>query len=185
MQRSIEVSNREPSQDVNDENFSYESYLTEARWSSYYIQLTEVMRENPKSVLIVGVGDGLVPYYISRQGIMVRTMDIDERLSPDHLGSVVSPDIASNVEPADIVMCCQVLEHMPFDQFERALENLSALCKKKIIISLPDVRRLARIRIDLPVLGSFKIAIPLPYKPKEHKFNGEHYWEIGAKGYPN
>jgi hypothetical protein len=73
---------------------------------------------------------------------------------------------------------------MPFDQFERALENLSALCKKKIIISLPDVRRLARIRIDLPVLGSFKIAIPLPYKPKEHKFNGEHYWEIGAKGYP-
>ena len=58
--------------------------------------------------------------------------------------------------------------------------GLFRVTKNNIIISLPDVERYYRFF----GLG-FKKYISAPQKkPKEHIFDGEHYWEVGKKRYP-
>lgn len=47
------------------------------------------------------------------------------------------------------------------------------------------MERVYRFDVQLPKLGEIKRLIQLPrFKKTVHKFDGEHYWEIGKAGYP-
>lgn len=59
------------------------------------------------------------------------------------------------------------------------------MSKQYVILSLPDVNRVYRIYLHIPKVGVIKKLIPLPRTRKPiHKFDGEHYWEIGKAGFP-
>lgn len=86
----------------------------------------------------------------------------------------------------DYVYCCQVLEHLPFDEFPQAVSELCRISRKKIIISLPDNRKFFRFSLKLPKLNLEKvISIPKTGKDISIQNHGQHFWEIGDERFNN
>jgi ubiquinone/menaquinone biosynthesis C-methylase UbiE len=85
----------------------------------------------------------------------------------------------------DIVCAFEVLEHLPYDEFENNLKELLRVAKKNVLVSLPHWGRSFAFTIQLPFLGVRKFNFKLPYKffAIPHKWDGEHYFEIGKESY--
>jgi len=159
------------------------SYDNKRRWFSYYQQIEEIIKCSPSSILEVGKGNGFVSDYLKKRNFNIMTIDIDPELKPDKVADVT--DIPYDSNSFDCVLCCEVLEHIPFDQFSLALKELKRVAKNRIILSLPDVSRKCRFLIQIPKVGEVRFLIPLPrLKKLTHQFDGEHYWEIGKKDFP-
>jgi len=168
---------------VESNHYFNKSYDTKERFISYWHQINEIIKLNPKTVLEIGVGNGFVSKYLKERKVNVLTLDIDKRLNPDVVGSVLNMPFSD--ELFDVVACYEVLEHLPFENFSEALSEIFRVSKSYAILSLPDASRVYRVYLQIPKIGIFKRLIPLPrLKNPIHKFDGEHYWEIGKAGYP-
>jgi len=166
---------------VQVENAHYRfRYDHHARWNAYWYQLREVLNKKPTSVLEVGVGSGVVKNYLKQENITVTTVDIDASLSPDIVASITKIPLPE--KSVDVAVCCQVLEHLPFEEVKIALQELRRIAKSYIIISVPDARRmLLRALVQLPFVGSRSVMYKLETNRK-HEFDGQHYWELGKSG---
>ena len=157
-----------------------QNYDDEKRWVSYWYQINEVLSLNPRSVLVVGKGNGLVAEYLKMQGIKTITLDIDKLLNPDVVASVLKMPFADNEFHA--ILCAQVLEHLPYEDFFKAISEIKRVAKTGAVISLPHFGPAIRFLFKFPLIPEIKFMIKVPY-PKVHIFKGEHYWEIGKKDY--
>lgn len=167
------------------EQFHYfkPDYDTKGRFCSYWHQINEVMSLKPKKVLEMGIGNGFVARYLKEKGLDVITLDVVQELKPDATGSVLSIPFAS--ESFDIATCFEVLEHLPYSDFKKALEEIRRVSKKHVILSLPDHTSVYRFDIELPRIKPIKKLIPHPFpRPAPHKYDGVHYWIIGRTNYP-
>ena len=172
---------------VSKSHYSFQYYVTRERWNSYYCQIDEVMKCKGKNVLYIGVGDSIVVDTLKKFGKNVKVLDFEKDFKPDYLGSVTEIDqvLGKDKSRFDIVVCSQVLEHIPFEQFEPTVEKISKYAKEKFILSIPN--RSIWIRFRLPIIHGFKIKIKRPFDKKwdiEDQGCGEHYWEIDAVGCP-
>lgn len=159
---------------------SWKKYESHGRWASYYTQVDELLDLKPQTCLEIGVGNGIVGEAIVRQGIELKTLDIDTSLNPDLVGSVESIPLPD--EAVDVVLCAEVLEHLPFDSFESCLKEIHRVSRDGAVISLPNWGYTIRMIIDVPGLPKIRKAWKLPVS-KEHPPGGVHFWEIGKKGY--
>lgn len=160
----------------------FKGYDTKERWMSYWYQINEIMNLNPKNVLEIGVGNKFISEYLKMVGIKTATVDIDPELEPDFLCSVtnLSKILKSKF---DVILCAQVLEHLPFSEFEKSLHEIKEVCERYALITLPYGGIDLSLITYLPRKGFKKIfSVKLPF-PREHKFDGLHYWEIGKRGY--
>lgn len=168
---------------VKPNHYFVNSYDSKNRFISYWHQINEIIKLNPKKVLEIGIGNGFVSKYLKERKVNILTLDVDKRLNPDIVGSVLN--IPFSDESFDVVACYEVLEHLPFENFSKALSEIFRLSKSYAILSLPDASRVYRVYLQIPKIGVFKRLISLPrFKNLIHKFDGEHYWEIGKVGYP-
>lgn len=158
-------------------------YLHRNRWISYWYQFKEAVSLDSKVVLEVGPGNGIVANLLKNNGIDVKTIDLDRGNNPDY-----AEDISSNLSISencfDTVLCCEVLEHLPYSKFSSALKNMWKISRKNVIITLPYTSKgTIKIRIHIPLtsVSYLKLFTPFPHK---HIIEGEHYWEIGKEGYP-
>lgn len=159
----------------------WKKYESAERWASYYTQVDEVLAFAPATCLEIGVGNGIVTHALKKQGIAVTTMDLDPGLSPDLVGSVES--IAANDAQFDVVLCAEVLEHLPFEKFDACIAGIARVARVGAVISVPHWGYTVRCILDLPGLPSMRKAWKLPIHI-EHVPGGEHFWEIGKRGYP-
>ena len=158
-------------------------YDTKNRWISYWYQIDEVIRCNPKTVLEIGVGNKTVSEYFKKNGIKVTTCDFDKNLAPDTVADV--RELPFKKDSFDVVLCAEVLEHIPFENFSRALSNIHKVTKHYAVITLPGFSITSLyfgIKL-IPFIPKKEISIKVGY-PLKHQFLGEHFWEIGKKGYP-
>lgn len=179
---------------VQKTHYNFESYVDLRRWGSYYHQIEEVVKCDPKKVLIIGAGDKIVPcvlrlIYNSYENGGARTQieifDFDSQLEPNYIGDV--REIIDLVEDKkfDCIVCCQVLEHIEFKFFDSVLEQFREILEINgtLILSLPQGGcRYLWADVNFPLVHLKKVWVLPKMFLKPYVFNGEHYWEIGYKG---
>lgn len=167
---------------VDKSHYNFDKYAFEGRFVSYYWQLKEVLALNPRSVLEVGVGDRVFGNFIKNNtAITYTSVDVADDLHPDVVGSVLELPFAD--KSFDAVCAFEVLEHLPFEDFDKALAELSRVARTHVVISLPHFGPMLAFSLKIPFVPQIRIAWKIPF-PRKHVFNGQHYWEIGKRGYP-
>ena len=163
-------------------HYKISNYLTPERMTSIGHQIKLLANHfSGSSIMEIGVGNGLTTQLLKEEGHEVTTFDIDPRLNPDIEGSITENDLSD--EFVDTVLCCQVLEHIPWEKVPTALSQIHRVAKLGAVISVPNVTRVASIRYF-----SSKRASARQYRLPFFKRTGQdikvqndfHYWELGA-----
>src|SRR6185503_12391820 len=173
-------------QQKNKELYARRSYNHIMRFISYFNQIDSILtlvKDIPNAtVLEVGKGNGLVSDHWKKLGLNVKTFDFAEDLKPDYVGDMTQ--IGNIVkEKFDVVCAFEVLEHVKYEDVPAILIQLHNLSNKFVAISVPQSFFVISFWGYISRLGHFKKLIQIPWN-KTHKFDGEHYWELGKKGYP-
>ncbi len=138
----------------------------------------------------IGVGNKVVSNFLKGLGLKVITCDLNPELKPDIVADIRNLPFDDN--SFDAVVAFEVLEHLPFEYFEKSLKEINRVTKKSAIISLPyacvSLEGLLKVRFNLgkkKIRKSFYCPLKVARFLKEIKIeeNKEHYWEMGAKGY--
>lgn len=156
-----------------------DQYFSIRQMASFAHQLEHIWKMRPTSAVEVGLGNGFVSTYLRRAGLPVITADINPSLEPD----ICAPlnELSSHLkETTDLVICCEVLEHMPLSELDANLDYLKAV-GKRLFLTLPNAHptfgfggifkfpRLPAKAYDL------NFALPLKHKLE----GGPHFWEVG------
>jgi len=160
-------------------------YVRGGRLFSYAHQMNAVLEYEPRTILEIGPGPGMVTAALRAISIDVTTVDVQPELEPDVVASVT--DLPFEDKAFDVSMCCQVLEHLPFDQFVPALKELGRVSRRGVVISLPDCTPHYEIKVRLPKLGVLQRHGSRRRRPTAEYRNNRlrrdgHYWEIGFRG---
>ncbi|MDP3042913.1 MAG: class I SAM-dependent methyltransferase [bacterium] len=167
---------------VEKQAYNFKKYCDQDRWLSYWRQIDEILKLNPASVLEVGAGDRTLSSYLKNNtDIDYQCVDIAEDLKPDIISSVDNLKLPDN--SCDMVCAFEVLEHLPFEKFKKSLSELKRVSKRYVIISLPHWGRHFSIDARLPYFKRLRWQYKFNLFPIKHKFDGQHYWEIGERGY--
>jgi len=176
-------SGRTTSEEANLEKERYytEGYFSHAQFISYSEQIRLVHSLDRKDVLEIGIGNGIVTDFLRKAGLNVTSFDINQHLIPEVVGSVTDLNAIFQHRKFDIILCAEVLEHIPFEYFEQAIANIAGTTNEYAIITLP---RCQKILIDI----QFAIKIPkLPYFEKglclsipNSNIPPNHYWELDS-----
>lgn len=165
-------------------------YDHKARWIHYYNQVKFVAREvaeRPEKldgfkVLEIGPSHGFVTEYLRKFGVSVTTLDYKKEYSPDILGSVLDMPIPDN--SFDMVIICEVLEHLPYEDFPRALGEIRRITRRSVLLSEPDSRHmLLGVQLKVPFLKPKQVMLKV-YRGGTPFVDKGHHWEIGVKGFP-
>ncbi|MEK7649526.1 MAG: methyltransferase domain-containing protein [Patescibacteria group bacterium] len=157
------------------------AYDSKARFASYWHQIDEVFKLHPASLLEVGVGTGFVALYLRHHGLSVTTLDVDSARNPDVVGSIKELPFPDG--SFDCITACEVLEHMPYEDSEKALRELYRVAKTLVIISLPVATPFLRFELPIPKITRFRKLLNLRFISPRQPLHHEHSWEIGMRGY--
>jgi SAM-dependent methyltransferase len=160
---------------VDKSHYSGESYSEPERWNSYFHQLFLVQSCHPTSVLEIGVGGGTTARELRQAGVAVTTLDIAQDLHPDVVGSIT--DIPLPDKSYDVALAAEVLEHIAWGDVPTALRELARVARTHVVVGLPHPGYVFSIAYKFPLLPRIEMIAKIP-------FNGQHYWELGKKGYP-
>ncbi len=172
---------------VDKKHYKYGKYLHVDRWVSYFHQLENIfyisnfMRKKAEDigVLEIGLGDGTISSLLKHYRYNIMTMDVALDLKPDIVAAL--PDVPIK-KAVDIIICCEVLEHIHYSDAEKSLKNM-AKKTKYAVISVPHKSLYLSFFTRVPLLKPFKFLFELPTPFIKHNFDGQHYWELGTRGY--
>lgn len=165
------------------------SQLNLSNFVNSYCQYRDLhLLEEYRRVLVVGPGQGLDTCVLKWRGHEVTTFDIDETFTPDFIGSVHDLSIFSNKQ-FDAVIASHVLEHLPVSYLDAALKEISRVGKYSLIY-LPVHGRHMQLRIipgfkgiDISFIFDLFNYFKNPDGVVPHYMDGQHYWEIGMRGF--
>jgi hypothetical protein len=150
-------------------------------WEYYWFQqklMEGLVVPNADSVLEVGVGSGFAANYMRSKGITVKTLDIDPDKKPDIVGNVVDYNFP---ERYDSFMAFEILEHIPYVEFEKIVKKLPTFVNKYAFISLPrNLVSLLSGHLKVPKLP----ALSWDVRIKRRKIvTANHHWELDFDGH--
>ena len=168
---------------VKEGHYKRMKYNTLSRFISYFYQIESVSNlADIKTVLEIGSGSKLVSRELENIGYQITTCDFDSSVNPDVVADVRKLQFEPN--SFDCIMACQVLEHIPFYDFEKVVEDLSRITKKYAIVSLPSRSTGVELLLKVPFIQTifkkkfFDLSLQFPVKFPGFKESDQHYWEI-------
>jgi SAM-dependent methyltransferase len=176
------VSNQVGEVQVGNGYYLTEEYASIERFISYFYQLDTIRNVNPSSILIIGVGDDVIPNLLRKAIPKVTTLDIDKSLQPDVVGDVRSLPFEAGT--FDLVCAFQVLEHLPFDEQDKILSEMNRVSNKYVILAVPHRRTGFEIVLKFPFMRTLikkdflRLSLLFPIKFAGFEASGQHYWEI-------
>lgn len=187
--------NKRPRQ--NPKIYNPKTYESFNLWLDYWQQFELINETTPKSILEIGKGTGTLGFLLKRQGYKYTSADIEKSLKPDIVCDITK--IPLKDKSFDVVCAFQVLEHIPFQEFETALKEMKRIARKAVVISLPYSALYVSFGFSFFYAKSidwfFKLLNMKPHTPKHfsikiptfflNKFGmtPTHAWEMGRQGY--
>jgi SAM-dependent methyltransferase len=155
-------------------------YLSPHRMASIGYQVSFLSKYfGAGNVLEIGTGSGVTRHLLTLQGNAVSTLDVDERLKPDIVGSVT--EIPASDEAFDAFVCCQVLEHIPWEAAQMAMRELYRVSRRGGVISVPTNRARCFIKLfNRSHTGWQRVPIPLR-RYKHIRQPDQHHWELETR----
>lgn len=166
---------------VQEGHYVHPRYLTKDRWVNYWYQWRWLQEKGVQTLLEVGVGNGVVAELFQKTGMRVTTIDIDASLNPTMVASVTQIPFAD--ESFDAVLCAEVLEHLPFEDSLQGMREVFRVTKRWALITLPHAGYVFSLTSKLPLLPWCSWVQKIPFFWEKHAFQGEHYWELGKRGW--
>ncbi len=171
---------------INKERY-YHSYDNLLRFISYYYQIMLIQKLHPSKILEIGVGNKVMSGYLKNSGVDIETCDFDAALEPTYVADARKLPIADNTY--DLIAAFEILEHVPWDDLDGALQELHRVTRKHVVISIPYASTGFEFVLRFPFIETIlhkqfvDIFLRLPLF-RTHVFHGQHYWEMGKRGYP-
>ena len=161
------------------DHYFNENYFRFPALASLCSQIVSIHQAAPTAVLEVGKGNGFVSDFLTKAGYNVTTLDINPALQPDVVGSLFDLDQHFNQGQFDLVVCAEVLEHLPFEDFAAATKQLAFACRGgNALVTIPRAQRiLLDYTLDLRV-GRFKRAFDLFLSVPSTRISPRHKWEL-------
>lgn len=164
------------------QNYKGKKYNKKERFVNYWHQIDEVLAFNPDSVLEVGVGGHVVHSFLKSVIPDVRSLDIDPQTKPNIVGTITNIPLPET--SVDVVLAAEILEHLPFEAFPKALSEIKRVSRLGAVISLPHNGMTFSFSLKIPLIPWTRFVFKIPYFWRKQTMTSEHYWEIGLKGYP-
>jgi len=175
----------------NKEHYFKSKYNSLDRFVSYFNQIDLVSKlvENKKKdmILEIGVGSGVVPNYLKMADFSVVTCDLDKTLNPDYVADIRHLPFKDG--SFLVVTAFEVLEHIPFDEFEKALAEIGRVSSKYVVISIPYRSTGFELVFKFPGIRTLfkkdllRLFVRIPLKFGGFRTSGQHYWEMDRKNY--
>lgn len=157
-------------------------------WYRYYYVIRNIIDERPKKILEIGIGNKIIQKCTHDLVDRYETMDVNPLLSPNIVNDIREHDEKLD-EVFDYLICLECLEHIPFEDFNRSLQNTYAYLQRdgKMIISLPH-RRITTVLISPRHYNIHTFTLPIWLLPRQLLLkirkgkvwiDPNHQWEIG------
>ena len=167
-------------------------YYSDKRIGQKWFQLHLLDGLEVQKVLEVGPNLGLVSALLANAGFTVTTMDMlpsqDPRPDIPHIQGELTAIDSARLTGHDAILCCETLEHLPWDQVQDILAKFHAAAPDYLIISVPYMGFQIDWRLYLNgVTGrskfSFKKLNFLRRFKIDHSDPWGHKWEAGYRGH--
>jgi len=173
---------------VSEGYYKRKKYNSLERFISYFYQIDSIESlPGVKTVFEIGPGSKLVSNELKKLGYEVTTCDFDKSLEPDIVCDV--RDLPKD-KKYDAILACQILEHVPYDDFEKTLVDLAEITNKYVVISLPERHTGFELITKFPFIQTifkkkfFDLSLRLPVKFPGFAESSQHYFEIDGHKYP-
>ena len=179
------------------DNADWHAYYTQKRVVHQWYQVRLLRDLTVRRVLEVGPFKGLVTAMLANAGYEAAVLDVDESQRAAFsgfefiTGDVRTFDYGSVAGRFDAIICCETLEHIPFEEVDGVLGRMAAAQARYLIVSVPYMG--TQLTFDLYVNRytfshylSFKKLKGLrrfPKPPDDGSWQ-PHKWEVGYKDYP-
>jgi SAM-dependent methyltransferase len=157
-----------------------DNYFAVPQLFSQALQIHHVRGMRPENVLEIGIGNGFTATFLRLSGVPVTTADINPSLAPDVCGSIEDLPALLQGHTFDVVVCCEVLEHMPLECLDENI-RLMRLLGRRLFLTLPAYARwmgfggFVKLPWRAPALIDLNVALPKSSALAE----GPHFWEVG------
>jgi SAM-dependent methyltransferase len=168
-----------------EKNLAHQAYFSDDYFSLSQLyamtqQIHDIHKLQPKSILEIGIGNGFVSSFIKRAGYQVTTADINPALAPDICCPISELRKYVNQHEFDLVVCCEVLEHMPFEDFRA---NIETICEvgNRLYMTLPNHNKSFGFGgfLKLPRIEPMFVNAYVDM-PSNRAVTEEHFWEVGS-----
>lgn len=165
-------------------------YYSRKRIVHQWMQLNMLACTDARRVLEVGPAMGLVTAMLDNAGYEVTTVDYTEQQFdcprvPHIRGNMLELE-AIELAGHDAILCCEMLEHVPYDMVDPVLAKFHASGARYLIVSVPHMA--FQLTVDLYFnrhcfreYFSLKKFLFLQNFTPEPEYG--HQWEIGYRGY--